>query len=471
MSPICETHPILVRSEVLPERCRLGDSAPVVRFHLTRLARERSQVDRPRRLLRLVLPIERVDVLDWLAVQRETPRFYWRSRNGEREVASVGALTAREAASFGQLDPLAIHDDGALGEETPATRLAVTARFQSVTAADPSWRVFGRVRTWLPRAELHRVRDHHWFTFSMNPDEPRGIDPSFFSTSSAEDLPLAGAGELAVDAAAQAPTPEWLAALDHALAEIERGAIEKVVLAHRFHRELRRAPSPLGILRALREMHENAFVFGVLPTADDAFVGASPELLLRRSGRAIESEALAGTRPRGITVAEDDALARDLEESPKDQCEHEIVVSHLERQLAPLCASLREEPRTVRGLSNVQHLSTRFAGTLLDGITDVEILSRLHPTPAVCGNPTGAARALIAAIERFDRGLYGGVVGWLGERESECAVAIRCARVKSDELSLYAGVGIVAGSSASSEWDEITSKLATFHCLLQSHAP
>jgi len=463
-----EPSSILVRHEALPGRLPLAGAIDEARARLAALTRRREDAPRSPWILRLLARIEPVDVLDWLSAQRETPRWYWQSRGGAEEVAAAGALVTRESSSLGALAARPLHVRGSVPEGFPEPRLAITARFQDVASMDPAWRVFGRVRTWLPRVEIRRTGNEHMFAFCFDPNEPRGLDRAFASVSRAQtdDLP-----EIAVRALEEGPPPEWGARVGSALAPIERGALEKIVLAHRFRSEPPPHGTPLAFVRALRETHADAFVFAVLPTAQDAFFGASPELLFRRSGRAIASEALAGTRPRGMGDADDRRLANELLASEKDRAEHQIVVTHLERELAPVCERLTASETRVHAFSSVQHLSTRFHGTLLPGVSDGAVLSRLHPTPAVCGSPTEAARARIAEIEGFDRGLYGGVVGWLGEGETECAVAIRCARLGAGDFSIYAGVGIVAGSSATEEWEEITTKLATFQCLQRNPAP
>jgi menaquinone-specific isochorismate synthase len=218
----------------------------------------------------------------------------------------------------------------------------------------------------------------------------------------------------------------------------------------------------VDVLRLLRDAQPAAYPFLVQPTSDDAFLGASPERLYRRVGRLLETEALAGTRPRGRNDEADAALAADLLASPKDRAEHDLVRAHLERRLGPLTESLdcAAEPEIYR-LAGLLHLRTPVHARLNPGLGDGALLEALHPTPAVCGTPTEAARLLIREAEPFDRGLYAGPVGCFGRETSEVAVALRCALLRGHWVQLFAGAGIVQGSDAEAEWQETVDKMRT----------
>ena len=262
-------------------------------------------------------------------------------------------------------------------------------------------------------------------------------------------------------------TDEWSQSVDHILGKIESGELKKAVLARRETHAIGGDLDPIELLRALSRDHPATFVFCVQLAPDLAFIGASPELLFRRRGRSIESDALAGTRPRGETEAEDRRLADELITSAKDLREHGMVREHIDRQLSPLCQQLVAPPTPwLRRLTNVQHLCSDFRGSLSAGIDDARVLEQLHPTPAVCGLPAARARAEISACEDFDRGLYGGPIGCAGPDGVHCAVAIRSGLMFGREFFVFAGAGIVAGSAAAAEWDETTSKMKAFSDLL-----
>jgi isochorismate synthase len=250
--------------------------------------------------------------------------------------------------------------------------------------------------------------------------------------------------------------------IDTALGAIARGDLEKVVLARSCRVARRGAFDAAQVLATLCAQHPDCFVFGV-GAGDTCFVGATPERLLRRTGRSVEASAIAGSAPRGRTPQEDRQLARTLRESKKEQAEHEVVRRTIAAALAPVCEQLdAPESPGLLTLDGIQHLHTRIAGRLRSGPdTDVlELAGRLHPTPAVGGAPREAARAFLAEHEGLERGWYAGGVGWLSPcGDGELAVALRCARLHGRHATLYAGAGIVEGSDPEAELAETRLKL------------
>jgi len=219
----------------------------------------------------------------------------------------------------------------------------------------------------------------------------------------------------------------------------------------------------LALLARLRAITPNSFHFCFQPEHGLAFIGATPERLYGRVGRTLRSEAIAGTRPNGATAAETARLGYELLHSEKDVREHVFVREQIRQQLAPLCSTLvvAPEPALLK-LTRRQHLWTPISGQLHDHVDDADILSRLHPTSAVGGEPTARALQHIAELEPFDRGWYAGPLGWIAHGSAEFAVAIRSGLVDGAQLALYSGAGIVPGSTADGEWDEIENKISDF---------
>ena len=214
----------------------------------------------------------------------------------------------------------------------------------------------------------------------------------------------------------------------------------------------------------LRAVDPDAYTFAT-PTDDGVLVGASPELLVSRRGHEVRSNPLAGSAPRSGDPEEDRANAEALIGSSKDREEHAIVVDAVAETLRPFCAELAWDPEPVlRETANVWHLSTRFRGSLRDPApTALDLVSALHPTPAVAGEPREAALEVIAALEPFERGQYAGPVGWVdAEGDGEWAIALRCAELRGDRAVLYAGAGIVADSDPTRELDETERKFRAF---------
>lgn len=207
------------------------------------------------------------------------------------------------------------------------------------------------------------------------------------------------------------------------------------------------------------------FCFQLAP--NKAFLGITPELLYRRSGTQIGSEAIAGTRPRGQTLEDDQRLADELRNSEKEQREHLMVLDRMERVLKQFCRQTKRLSYLERlPLRHVQHLLSRMQGILRPNVNDSDLLPSFHPTPAVSGTPDPEAREIIRELEPFDRGWYAGPVGWINRNQAEFAVAIRSGLLCGRTLRVYTGAGIVAGSVPEEEWREIEVKLQSWKSLL-----
>jgi menaquinone-specific isochorismate synthase len=249
----------------------------------------------------------------------------------------------------------------------------------------------------------------------------------------------------------------WRTGVLAALEAIGAGRLDKVVLAREAAVEAE-APWPRAeVLRRLRRRPGGTtFLY-----ACGGFVGASPELLVRRRGRVATSRPMAGTVPRGDSAAaEADGLAR-LTRSPKEAVEHRLVVDAVADGLAKVADRVQVgRPEVVR-LATVAHLATEITADLTGPLpTALELAGLLHPTPAVGGSPRDAALAAIAALEPFDRGCYAGPVGWVDRAgDGEWAVALRCATLDGRRAHLLAGAGIVPGSDPDAEWAETEYKL------------
>jgi isochorismate synthase len=202
-----------------------------------------------------------------------------------------------------------------------------------------------------------------------------------------------------------------------------------------------------------------------MPTERGVLVGASPELLVSRSGTTVRSNPLAGSAARSGDPDEDRALGEALAASAKDREEHAIVVDAIATALRPLCRDLRWDREPVLlATPNVWHLSTRFEGELREPApTVVDLVAILHPTPAIAGAPTREAVALIRELEPFERGAYAGPVGWIdADGDGVWAIALRCAELVGARAILAAGAGIVAGSQPEDEVEETERKFRAF---------
>jgi menaquinone-specific isochorismate synthase len=251
--------------------------------------------------------------------------------------------------------------------------------------------------------------------------------------------------------------PRWGEMIDEALARIASGQLSKVVLAREVTVEADRPFDVATVLTRLRGGHPTCFTF-----AAGGLVGATPELLVRRRDALVVSRPMAGTAPRGDTLDDDRRMVARMKSSNKEGREHRVVVDAVRAALVPVCeeVSASAQPEVAR-LATVAHLATTVAGRLkAPWPSALALAGILHPTPAVAGSPRPAALAAIAELEDFDRGGYTGPVGWVDSRgDGDWAVALRCAHIDGPVARLYAGAGIVAGSSAGAEWAETQAKL------------
>ena len=246
--------------------------------------------------------------------------------------------------------------------------------------------------------------------------------------------------------------------IDDAVAAIERGLFEKVVVARAVEVSANRSIVVADVVRRLHDLYPSCTTFSV-----DGFVGASPELLVGRHGADVVSHPLAGTTARVGDPDADAAAAAALLASDKDRAEHRLTVDGVAEALSPWCASLTvPEGPSVVALRNVTHLGTTISGTLGPSAPSsvLDLVAALHPTAAVGGQPSAAALSWLAAHERLDRGRYAGPVGWVDAAgNGEWWVGIRCAEIDDNRAVFRAGCGVVAGSEGPAELVESQLKL------------
>ncbi|MEA2031177.1 MAG: isochorismate synthase [candidate division Zixibacteria bacterium] len=254
---------------------------------------------------------------------------------------------------------------------------------------------------------------------------------------------------------------EWRTKILQALEYLQIGDLQKIVLARKTELRFDDKLDPVSLLQHLEA--PGCFRFLWEPQPGRAFVSIPPERLYKREERRISCEALAGTRPRGHTVDEDNRLGQELLNSDKERREHLFVADTIRKVLSMLCQKIGEgDAVTIMKLRELQHLMTSFDCELRETVSDSDVLANLHPTPAVAGYPVDEARNRIASMEPFDRGWYAGPVGWVNNEGAEFAVAIRSGLVYDNKLYLYSGAGIVDGSDWQLEWEEIENKITQF---------
>jgi menaquinone-specific isochorismate synthase len=418
------------------------------------------------RIVRLAVPAGRVDPFRWLSEQRMFPKAYWSAREDRVGVAAVGVADLREVGvseGAGSLSKVlaSLPDSGVSG-----ARYYGGARFDPLGQPDEEWAAFSAYRFVLPRFEVHAGETETMLVCNLV--LPRDTDEAPKIVQEIEDLSLPEGARGALLPAPMfredSPTFQgWRKNVERALSAFSKGRLGKVVLARRAEFGFCGDLDPTQLLESLKAATPGCFHFYAEPESGTAFLGASPERLFRREGRSVESEAVAGTRPRGASSVEDEGLREDLLHSAKDLSEHTYVSKGIREALEPLCAELQiEDCDSEMKLARGRHLRAKVRGTLEDSVTDAALLDAMHPTPAVGGHPRNEALEQIHALEPFDRGWYAGPVGWIGQEASEFAVGIRSGLVRGRTLALFSGAGIVAGSAPDEEWAEIEQKIGDF---------
>lgn len=258
----------------------------------------------------------------------------------------------------------------------------------------------------------------------------------------------------------------YRAAVAHAVELMNRGQLDKVVLARLLRVQYEQELNLPHLFDTLRAQQQRATVFSAQLPNGNYLMGASPELVFQTEGSAFRTVPLAGSAARTAAPGStDDAqIGEALMRSAKDRAEHATVVNDIRQRLEALTVQM-DVPAVPSLISTPQlwHLSTPVTGQLLPGVSSLQAARAIHPTPAICGTPTDLARELIEELEPFDRGFFGGLVGYMDAKgQGSWYLVLRCAEVAPQEATLFAGAGIVKDSTPANEHAETATKLGTF---------
>lgn len=398
-------------------------------------------------------------MLEWLSAQTCYPKFYWQQRDENEEAALCG-----DACTFGHLS--AAQAFLQQYPQLPELRIWGLNAFHGAdaTASDAN-------ALFLPRIEIslqdgtYRLLCNLYSANSLR-DEAKRMRTFLRSLVDSRPLPALTSHVLQHQ---HLPTKlQWEQMIDSALACIEQGDFDKVVLARKTTLTLSQPLNAAAFLAASRAVNHHCYHFMLAFTAQQAFLGSSPERLFMRENHELSTEALAGTVAGAVENRQAHELGQWLLKDAKNQRENMLVVDDICQRLQGSAHSLDVMPAEVLRLRKVQHLR-RSIHAVLTHTDDANCLQRLQPTAAVAGLPRQAARDFITHHEPFDRQWYAGSAGFISLARSEFAVALRSAAVKGHELALFAGAGIVAGSDAAQEWQEIENKAAGLRTLLEEN--
>jgi salicylate biosynthesis isochorismate synthase/menaquinone-specific isochorismate synthase len=398
-------------------------------------------------------------------------------------LAALGQVRALEAAGPERFERLAASwrslAAGALADDhtgPDASGLVAVGglAFAGDGGHSPAWKGFAPASFVVPAITLVRRSGETWLTLNLDvaPDDTAGdaldrAERRLAGLHVRDALPLFDPAPVgAYEVASSMPPAHYEEAVARAVQRIRAGELEKIVLAREVEvhaPQVHDAPALVGLLR---EAFPSSFVYAV-GRGEATFIGASPELLIRRDGQRASTVALAGSARRSADPAIDDHLGEQLLHSDKDRRENAIVARRIARALRPhaVWVTAAPEPVLVR-VANIQHLAAPIRAQLRSPISVIELAALLHPTPAVGAEPA-AALDLIPALEGLDRGWYAGPVGWSdASGDGEFCVALRCALLRGTRAHCYAGCGIVRDSEPAAELAESEVKLGAMLPLL-----
>ncbi|KAK3133165.1 hypothetical protein QOZ80_6AG0533210 [Eleusine coracana subsp. coracana] len=458
----------------------------------------------PSGIIRIEVPIrQRVDAIEWLHAQGALPRCFFSARapltdapaaldlvngNGglsERFQQPVSIAGVGSAVFFRGTEPFSLADWRAikrfLSKDCPLIRAYGAIRFDATSDASVEWEDYGSFYFSIPQVEFNELEESSVLATTIAWDDSLSwtwqnavdrVQSTLQKISPSSVKVNKSSLQTNIMSLNHVPTKaSWDLAVTKALQMIKgrHSELVKVVLARCSRYITDTCIDPIELLASLKIEGQNAYQFCIQPPDAPAFVGNSPEQLFHRKYLNISSEALAGTRARGKTRADDFQIGRDLLLSSKEDIEFTIVRDSIKKKLEMICDEVVVHPtKALRKLPRVQHLSAQLAARIRNEDDEFDILNTLHPSPAVCGLPTKEARYFIRDYEIFDRGMYAGPVGWFGGAESEFAVGIRSALLgKGHSTLVYAGAGIVEGTNPSFEWDELDLKASQFAKLLR----
>ncbi|OFZ48821.1 MAG: hypothetical protein A2404_17805 [Bdellovibrionales bacterium RIFOXYC1_FULL_39_130] len=391
------------------------------------------------------------------------PLCYFKSRNGQEEVIAMG--------SWQELDNCATSE---LIASFPKLTIIYKTPFSNKSPCSAEWSLFTQHSAYLPIMLFFKQKNNYSLKIQFNDNLSQTnelleqcctkIEEALCSTCSQKNIPLLPTSQTQEEI----PTLfTWNIIIKKVLQALEDKFLSKVVLARKQLINYDTPLDPLTFLDKVQSKNDHSYLFFYAPKQGHAFISKTPERLFWQNKNILEVDAIAGTRLRGDTPEEDTRLAAELLSSAKELAEHRIVTQTIKKKLELICADIQlTECEQINKLNYVQHIRSQFKGLLLPKIDPVSIINLLHPTPAVGGDPQEIACQYINELEPFERGLYAAPVGIISQNQSEVIVGIRSILIDGQQLHIFGGAGIVAGSTGIAEWKEITAKMNNFLNLL-----
>lgn len=401
---------------------------------------------------------EKIDPISWLQSQPLYPKVFWKEKHHDTIRVAAGAILL-----FPRIPSITQGTD-------PDIRFYGGMRFDSRVEGS-EWQQFPQTCFWLPQIEMTCKGDFTEIRSYCLENKPvsslprQGGYPSNLNSEAARG-----------DGKGKTPTrdsklnrsdiprfSEWEKLVETTLQAIRSGHISKLVLARRTTLQLDTPLSPFTLVTELLNQNTQSTLFAFQMSPSLSFLGATPEMLFKREGCHLTTEAIAGTRPKGSSSEEETQLEKELLCSEKDRREFKVVKKSLEATLLPLSKTggWDGEDRVIK-TAHLQHLYNRLSIELNTTLSDTDLVALLHPTPALGGYPKETALPLLKQLEPFDRGWYGAPIGVISSQSSAFYVAIRSALIKERQIHLFAGLGLIEGSCPKKEWEELNAKISWF---------
>lgn len=421
------------------------------------------------KILRFELETGKIDPLAWLADQQGGAKIYWSDREKDFELAGIGKADEISWRQFQDLDSAFKTLEKRIKSSDGKLKYFGGIAFDQASKLDKLWDRFGKFYFIVPRFEVYNDSGKTFIAINIC----SGPDIDFKKASKDtldqfEKIDFSGAGgemqDLKIISRLDLPDKEtWINNIDSVVKKIRETDTKKIVLARRTLLEARESINPLNILKMLKKVNRNTYDFYMQIDDKVSFLGCSPERLFKKKGRQILSEALAGSLSYKNNIRKNDSSGKRLLSSEKDIEEHQYVYDEIYKELQSLCEEIEVlNEKDVLTLSYVQHIFSRFKGRLKPSKQVPEIISCLHPTPAVFGFPVEGLKKEIKKYEPFERGWYASPLGWISKDDADFTVSIRSGLVNGNTISLFSGAGIVKGSVPEMEWEEIENKIYHF---------
>lgn len=387
------------------------------------------------------LSVEESLLLGWLKSQNQHfPHFFFEKRDENQTIAAIGAVK-----TFSSLEEAQVF--------VQSTSLSLIGGIQFE----------GICQFVLPRLMLVKNSQNLTAYLTLNLSE-QAVDFTEFFTVLNSAYPVQNYQILAPQSACT--FEQWKMNIKRAITQISMGDLRKVVLANATQLTFDNLISAYDLVEQSRAINLGCYHFLWAENAQNAFVGSTPERLYYRKGNQLFTEALAGTVAVSDNPIETEQNAQWLLKDAKNIYENQLVVEDIEEHLNAYVEAFEVHLPEIKRLHNVQHLRRRIEATLKADVLDQDCLRQIHPTAAVAGLPRVKAKQFIAQNEPFKRGWYAGTLGIFNPQEAEFCVTLRSAKIEHNQITLYAGAGIVKESEPVSEWQEIERKSQALSKLL-----